>query len=92
MFSESDIDNADLLQRRAAGALQGSYQMIDQLTLGLSTTSRKNPLGSFFVGDTATVTLKDWINIPDGTRNMVIIKMNGSLDSTVTLDFQEGTW
>lgn len=92
VFSESDTDSADSLQRRAAGALAVSSQMVDQLTMGVSTTSTKNPLGTFFVGDMATVTLKDWINIPDGTRQMVIIKMNGSLDSTVTLDFQEGTW
>lgn len=92
VFSESDTDSADLLQRRAAGALSSSSQMVDQLTIGFSVTSTKNPLGTFFVGDMATVTLKDWINIPDGTRQMVIIKMNGSLESTVTLDFQEGTW
>lgn len=92
VFSESDIDNLALLQQRAAGTLAGSAQMVDQITLGVSTTSTKNPLGSFFVGDMATVTLKDWINIPDGTRNMVLIKMSGSLEDTITLDFQEGTW
>lgn len=92
VFSESDADSLDLLERRASGALVGSSKMVDQLTMGVSTSSSKNPLGSFHVGDTASVTLKDWVNIPDGTRNMVLIKMSGSLDSTITLDFQEGTW
>lgn len=90
--SISDADNDSLLLSKAEGELASSQQMIDQLTLKFQANSRKTPLGSFFVGDTARVTLKDWLTVPDGTRDMRIIKMNGSLDPSVTIDFQEASW
>lgn len=92
VMSVSDQDKVSELEKKAAGALTGSVQMIDQVTMKVNIASEKNPLGSFFVGDTATVTLRDWVNIPDGTRPMTIIKMNGDLSDMVTLDFQEGSW
>ena len=49
-------------------------------------------LGTFFVGDIAAVTLNGWISVPSGTYPMRIIKMTGSLNSDVTLDFQEATY
>lgn len=41
VFSESDTDSADLLQRRAAGALGVSSQMVDQLTMGSAPPQRR---------------------------------------------------
>lgn len=87
----SDADQADprILREKAAGVLAVRQQMVDQVTLEFPANSRKTPLGSFFVGDTAVVTLTGWLTVPDGSRDMRIIKMSGSLDPEVTLDFQE---
>lgn len=90
--SEADQASLDKLFEKAQGLLAAQSQMIDQLTFKTHARSKKNPLGSFFVGDIATVTLKDWITIPDGSREMTIIKMNGSLSDEVTIDFQEDSW
>lgn len=90
--SVSDADNDALLLDKARGELASKQEMIDQLTLSFQANSKKTPLGSFFVGDTARVTIKGWLTIPDGSRDMRIIKMNGSLDPSVNIDFQEATW
>lgn len=88
----SDADDEDYLYKKARGELESKQKMLDQVTLKFDAHSRKTPLGSFFVGDTANVTLRGWLTVPDGTRSMRIIKMNGSLDPLVTLDFQEASW
>lgn len=92
VMSDSDQAKEDVLRVKAEGALRAQSQMVDQLTFKYHGLSTKNSLGSFFVGDTANVTMRGWINIPDGTRPMKLLKMNGSLDNMVTLDFQEGVW
>ncbi|MEX3609773.1 hypothetical protein VVR12_01835 [Rothia sp. LK2588] len=91
---ESDADQADasVLKSKAQGDLTASTEMLDQVTLKVSTTSTKNPLGSFYVGDLARVTLDGWLSVPDGTRDMRIIKMAGSTSHEITLDFQEDSW
>ena len=66
--------------------------MTDQVTLKFPANSIKTPLGAFFVGDIASVTLAGWLSIPAGTRDMRIIKMDGNLEPTVTIDFQEAQW
>ena len=90
----NDPDQADvtILRLKAQGALTSRSAMVDQVTLDFPANSQKTPLGSFFVGDIATVTLRNWLSIPDGTKDMRIIKLSGNLDATVTIDFQEVQW
>lgn len=92
VFSDSDQDTPEILRNKAGGALATASHMVDQVTFSVRANSTKAPWGSYFVGDTASVTLKGWISVPDGTRNMRIIKANGGLDMAVTLDFQEAVW
>ena len=93
VISYSDQDDEAFLRDKALGELVAASHMLDQVTFGFPANSTKTPLGSFFVGDTATVTLKDFITVPDGSREMKIIKMNGSIGSpTVTLDFQKAVY
>lgn len=92
VMSDADQASPDVLRQKAHGELLSRQAMIDQVTLTFAANSRKTPLGSFFVGDTANVTLAGWKTIPDGTRPMRIIKMNGDLSPQVTLDFQQAQW
>lgn len=92
VISDSDQENRDILREKAAGTLAARQKMIDQVTLDFPASSEKTPLGTFFVGDIAAVTLDGWISVPSGTYPMRIIKMTGSLNSDVTLDFQEATY
>lgn len=90
----TDADQADtfVLKQKAEGALAARAKMIDQVTIEMGTDRLGAPLGSWFVGDTAAVTLAGWLSVPDGTRQMRIIKMTGTLAGSVTLDFQEASW
>lgn len=92
VLSDADQDNVEVLRQKAAGALAVRQAMTDQVTLKFPANSIKTPLGAFFVGDIASVTLTGWLSIPAGTRDMRIIKMDGNLEPTVTIDFQEAQW
>ena len=92
VLSDADQDNVEVLRQKAAGALAVRQAMTDQVTLKFPANSIKTPLGAFFVGDIASVTLAGWLSIPAGTRDMRIIKMDGNLEPTVTIDFQEAQW
>lgn len=92
VLSDADQSDKAVLQQKAEGALAARQAMVDQVTLKFPASSRKTPLGSFFVGDVATVTTQGWLSVPNGTRPMRIIKMSGSLDPEVTIDFQEAQW
>lgn len=92
VMSDADQANIAVLRQKAEGALAARQKMIDQVTLKFPANSRKTPLGAFFVGDVAAVTTRGWMSIPDGARDMRIIKMSGSLESEVTIDFQEAAW
>ncbi|WP_237220383.1 hypothetical protein [Rothia nasimurium] len=92
VLSDSDQDKPEPLQAKADGALKARTAMLDQVTFTLQANSRKTPLGSFFVGDICRVTLAEWLSIPGGSYDMRLIKMSGSLDGSVTLDFQEASW
>lgn len=93
---ESDSDQSDRkeLQKKARGYLLAYSKMIDQLSLSVDMNSKKNPLGTYYVGDTAKVNIGDyWLSIPAGLKDMRLIKMSGSLGSnTVKLEFQENSW
>lgn len=90
--SDADQPGAEQLRAKAAGALAANREMVDQVTFMVRANSEKTPMGSIRVGGFASVTLRGWINIPDGTRSMMIVKANGNLSDAVTLDFQEGVW
>ena len=92
VINDRDQTDETILRIKAQGALASRSAMVDQVTLDFPANSQKTPLGSFFVGDIATVTLRNWLSIPDGTRDMRIIKLSGNLDATVTIDFQEAQW
>lgn len=92
IFSDSDQPNPDRLQEKADGALTTKQNMIDQITFDALAHSTKHPLGTYNVGDLCTVTLSNEIAIPDGTHTMRLLAINGTLDPTVTLDFQEAQW
>ena len=55
-MSDADQASPDVLRQKAHGELLSRQAMIDQVTLTFAANSRKTPLGSFFVGDTANVT------------------------------------
>lgn len=92
--SDADQDKTEVLREKAAGYLAAQSQMIDQVTIQVHAGSVKNALGTYCVGDIASVTLgDDWLSIPGGTRDMRIIKASGSINSDlVQLDFQENSW
>ncbi|MFJ3030874.1 hypothetical protein ACIP5Z_02080 [Rothia terrae] len=90
--SNSDVKSSLSLQQKADGSLLAGRAMIDQVTFTLRANSRKHPVTSYFVGDTANVTLEGWLNIPDGMRSMKILRANGDLSDAVQLAFQEGVW
>lgn len=90
--SSSDVKEPFSLQSKADGALQAGQSMIDQVSFAVRANSRKHPVTSFYVGDTANVTLRGWLNIPDGMRSMKILRANGDLSNAVQLAFQEGVW
>lgn len=89
VMSDSDQDDTAKLLDKAYGALDVASHMTDQVTFSVRANSEKQPLGSYFVGDLANVVLKGFLTVPDGDRNMRIIKANGDLGQSVTLDFQE---
>lgn len=92
VMSDADQSEVSKLEDKARGALGSVSQMVDQLAIKMDGGSTKNPVGSFHVGDRAMVTLKGWHSIPDGSREMTIIKMSGDLTSMVSVDFQEDSW
>lgn len=92
VLSDSDQPDPGPLQVKADGALKARQAMLDQVTFKADAASSKAPLGSFFVGDICKVTLGAWLSIPAGSYDMRLIKMSGSLEQLVTLDFQEASW
>lgn len=92
VITDSDQSELTQLTQKAWGALRSRQVMTDQVTLSFLADNPKTPLGSFHVGDVATVTTAGWFSIPDGTRRMRIIKLNGSLDGKITIDFQAAQW
>lgn len=92
VLSDSDQPAPGPLQVKADGALKARQAMLDQVTFKANAASSKAPLGSFFVGDICRVTLSEWLSIPAGSYDMRLIKMSGSLEQLVTLDFQEASW
>lgn len=92
VVTDSDAKDDNLLRRKAEGELAVSKQMLDQLTLSVRADARKNPLGTYHVGDVADVWLTGWFSIPDGRHQMRIIAMSGGLDGKVKVDFQKESW
>lgn len=92
VISDADQSEKTKLKAKADGALRTASAMVDQLSFKFDGYSKKNPVGSFHVGDRASVTLKGWHSIPDGTREMTILKMSGGLSHEVSIDFQEDSW
>lgn len=91
----SDTDQAKVgpILAKCRAALTGSRLAIDQLAISVDASDVKTPLGSWQVGDDATVTVGDefW-SIPSGTRTMRILGASGDLSETVSVDLQEGQW
>ena len=92
VYSEPDRTNGNALLAYAKGQLQTLGDMIDQVSLGVRASDARAPLGSWFVGDKAAVTLAGWLSIPDGTHQMRIIGASGDLEDAVTIQFQEDSW
>lgn len=93
VISDPDQTKTPPLYAKAAAALAGSRTMVDQLGLTVRADSAKNPLGSWWVGDDARVTIPDdFYTMPGGTRDMRIIKASGGLNEQVSIDLQQGHW
>lgn len=93
VLSDPDQKNAGPILAKCRAALQGDRRMVDQLSLTVRADSEKNPVGSWFVGDDARITLgDDFLTIPRGMRDMRIIKASGNLGESVDLELQDGQW
>lgn len=92
VVSDPDWVNGDEVLRYARGQLQTLGDMLDQVALGVRAADHRAPLGSWFVGDKAAVTLSGWLSVPDGTRDMRIISASGDLEDAVSIQFQEDSW
>ena len=93
IISDTDQAKAEPIRQKCLAALSGSQKMTDQLGMTVRADSKKNPLGSWFVGDDCRITTGDeWLSVPAGTRTMRILKASGDLTNSVNLDLQEGQW
>lgn len=85
-------DKGDRLDALAQAHVDNNQRMIDQLSLTISADHRKNPFGSWFVGDTINVTTVETFSIPAGTYRMRVIAASGGDEGRITLELQEDTW
>lgn len=90
--STSDSENASLIQAHANAALADGKEPLTQLSVSMDGADRSAEIGTWFVGDSARVTVKGWLDIKDGTTQRRIISAKGSSSTEVTLEFQEDTW
>lgn len=92
VISQPDQTNRSKLYAMAAGELGRSGDMADQVSMTVRAADPKAPMGLWFVGDNANITLAGHLSIPDGSRFMRIIKASGGLDDSVSVEFQEDSW
>lgn len=94
VISESNVTKEKItrLKDLSKSEVNKNQKMIDQLSLTIAIDHRKNPFGSWFVGDSINVTLKDSFIIPDGTRRMYVIGASGGDAGKITLELQEDSW
>lgn len=93
VITETNESDPAKLALKARGALNASRSSVDQLTLTVRADSLKNPMGTWFVGDQAYVTLDGgWMHIPAGTRPMRIIKAHGDFSEEIIIELQENSW
>lgn len=94
VISESEVtkDKISRLKDLSKSEVNSNQKMMDQLSLTIAVDHRKNPFGSWFVGDTINVTLKDSFIIPDGTHRMYVTAASGGDAGKITLELREDSW
>lgn len=87
--STSDSENPDLILTHARAALAAGAQPTVQVSLAVDASDPRSLIGRWHVGDLARVTVRGWLNLPDGTHQMRIISAKGTAGSPiVNLEFQ----
>lgn len=92
VLTQTDQGDDSKLLAKARGELEASQHITQQVNFSIRADSKKYPLGSWKVGDTAMVTVGGFLTMKDGTRPMRIMKASGGLDEKVSLEFQEDAW
>lgn len=81
--STSDSENPALISKHAESYIKNNQYPLTQVTATLDTSDPRYRLDRWHVGDTAEVTVKGWLNIPDGTHTLRIISASGSVGSPI---------
>lgn len=81
--STSDSENPALISKHAESYAKNNRYPLTQVTATLDTSDPRYRLDRWHVGDTAEVTVKGWLNIPDGTHTLRIISASGSVGSPI---------
>lgn len=88
--STSDSENPDLLQSHARSHIHNNKYPRVQVSLDLDGSDDRYRLDRWHVGDSAEVTVKGWLNMPDGTHTLRIISATGHVGSNVvSVEFAE---
>lgn len=80
VVSESDTENLSLLEEKARARIV--TQATDQLSLTVH-NHETSPLGTWRVGDAATVVTEGWLDVPDGEHRLRVISAKYDLASAV---------
>lgn len=88
--STSESENGDLVQTHARSYLNNGRYRYTQVSVPVNVSTNQALLDNWHVGDAALVTVKGWLNLPDGTHLMRIISAKGTVGSPqVTIEFAE---
>lgn len=81
--STSDSENGDLIQSHAESHVRNNKYPRAQVSLDLNGADMRYRLDRWHVGDAAEVTIKGWLNMPDGTHTLRIISASGNVGSDI---------
>lgn len=81
--STSDSENPDLIQTHAESHVKNNKYPLAQVSCDLNASDMRYRLDRWHVGDAAEVTVKGWLNIPDGTHTLRIISASGAVGSDI---------
>lgn len=88
---QSSVKESQTLLSHAGGQLGAGVDL--ELHLTVDCNDPRSRLSRWRVGDKASVTVRGWLSIPDGTREYRIIRAQGDFDTShITLYLQEDQW
>lgn len=95
VVSDNDETRVAKLRDLAGGTLRVADDVESQAVAGIHANDPTNPVGTYFVGDEALVTLSGYESINRGKETatrMRILMISGGLDGQISIDFKPDVW